>query len=70
VELQAVVEALPGERLGALDVLGREVRAQLDEHLAGLQLDDQGVLRLGGLGPSSRGEREQGQHETDRNTGH
>ena len=39
-EGQAVVEALLGQRLDALDVLGREVRAQPDRDLAGLQFDD------------------------------
>ena len=48
----AVIEALAGQRLQALDVLGREVRSQRDGHRAVLQFQDERVFRVGRLGRS------------------
>ena len=44
--LDAVVEAVLGELLDALDVLGREVGAKLDLHEAALELDHQSIGRI------------------------
>jgi hypothetical protein len=41
----AVVELLADQRLDLLDVVGREVRTQLDDRLAVLGLEDEGVRR-------------------------
>jgi hypothetical protein len=70
VELDVVVEALLGQQLDALDVLGREVGAQLDEHTAGFQLDDEGVLGVGCLGKRKGGESQEGKGETGDETDH
>ena len=56
VKLDVVVEAFLGELLHARDMLGREIGPQLDQHAAGLELDDERVLGIGlgclGLGGS------------------
>jgi hypothetical protein len=46
-ERNAVVEAFARQLLDALDVLGRQIGAQLDDDAALGRLDDEGVLRIG-----------------------
>src|SRR5262249_19133497 len=45
VEYHAVIVALPGQLLDALDVIGREVRPEFDGDRSARCLDDQGILR-------------------------
>ena len=45
-EGRVVVEALLGERLDPLDVVRREVGAELDDDAAGGEVHEQGVLRV------------------------
>jgi hypothetical protein len=50
VEGEAVVELLARQFLDARDVLGRQIRAQLDFDTARLQLHVEGVFQVGGHG--------------------
>ena len=55
VEFDAVIEALGGQRLDALDVFRREVRQQLHHYLASLEFDDECIVGRRNWSGGSRG---------------
>ncbi len=63
-ELQAIVEPFADQRLDALDVVRREVRAHLDDDATVLQVEVERVLGIGRIGHAA-GDGRCGERGTD-----